>query len=156
MLVRKCKKNFEHGTHTMSFWHRTIYSRNLPVMVYYCGPKLKTNLCNLFQLYLLVLVHVNMIEISNKFLSFFGAKLLWYEMMASTDYVPLLLNYFPLFCMVGDDLTCNGITLLFRFFCPSTGRHPHESPGYLTQLTAHIPDCPAHGGCWHRVKSVSY
>jgi hypothetical protein len=28
-------------------------------------------------------------------------------MTASTDYVPLLLNYFPLFVMIGDDLTCN-------------------------------------------------
>jgi hypothetical protein len=65
--------------------------------------------------YLLVLVHVNIIKISNEFLSFVGEKWLWYEMTASTDYVPLLLNYFPLFVMVGDDLTCNGIQLLFRF-----------------------------------------
>jgi hypothetical protein len=46
-------------------------------------------------------------------------------MTASTDYVPLLLNYFPLFVMIGDDLTCNGVKLLFSFFCPSTGRHLH-------------------------------
>ena len=121
-----------------------------------CGPKLKTNLCNLFQLYLLVLVHVNIIDISYEFLSFVGVRWPWYEMTASTDYVPLLLNYFSLFIMVGDGLTCNGIPLLFRFFCPSTGRHPHEPPSYLTQPTAHIPDCHARGGCWHRVKSVRY
>jgi hypothetical protein len=58
------------------------------------------------------------------------------EMTASTDYVPLLLNYFPLFVMIGDDLTCNGVKLLFSFFCPSTGRHLHELPGYLTQPIA--------------------
>ena len=132
----------------------------LPVMVYYWyhfwGPKLKTNLCNLFQFYLLVLVHVNINTIIYEFLSFVGAKWLWYEMTASTDYDPLLLNYFPLVVMDGDDLTCNGMKLLFRFFCPSTGRHTHEPPGYLTQPTAHIIDCPAHRGCWHRVKSVGY
>jgi hypothetical protein len=63
-------------------------------------------------------VHVNVIKISNEFLSFVGAKWLWYEMTASTDYVPLLLNYFPLFVIVcravGD--VCRGLCQIARRF----------------------------------------